>query len=352
MTQTSRPVGEHSNNYASPPHDCGPYSSLQWRIRERVQETGDLYNGTTAAGPYYGYLNNLEVTTAAGDIIIDTGACFVDGNVLINYTSSVTISPAHNAASCVVVAILNDQNTTYDGTADALTLDWPTDLTDYNGLSSVPEYSCRLAVLHSGVATMIQTTTVFMVPLATFDIDGAGVITNLTQDTTVRTWVNAEIKYALVHAIVGYNLDTTTVIRNSITLNYVQPSLALPQGAQSFAYSYTTIPNDFISDLIIDNICGGSLAGGNVYIKSYFQSGDCGEEQSATSEDTGYLTEAIGASRTGYKCHAQLAVTDANVQPGEVVKLVFERQGNNVADTLADNLHFVAFRLNYLGYRR
>lgn len=341
MTQTSYLVAEHSNNYANPPHDCGPYSSLQWRIRERAKEVGDLYNGSTAAGPYYNYLNNLEVTTAGGNIDIDTGACFVDGNILTNSTS-VTISPTHPGAPATytVVAVLNDINATYN-----TNLDFPTDLTDYNAVASIPEYSCRLAIYKGAPAGLTQTTTVFMVPLATFDITAAGVVSNLTQDTTVRTWVNAELKTHFIHCTFGYNTTDGTNIYSTTANNVV-----LPDTKDSRGYAWFNVWEDFISDMTVKAVYNYSAvgAGNDLYGDTLAYYGACGEAPANHTDSLG-IAAVTGVGGTN-NCRFELSLSNASI--GDIVRVEFRRDATNIADDLDRDVQLYGFNVEYFGYRR
>lgn len=175
MTQASRPQADNIANY--PTSDAGPYSADQWAELFQVLFTGDQ---EATQGPLLRYLNELEVTTAAGDITVDTGAGFCYGHWFVS-SATVTFSPTHVAREDRVVLVNNNTNATYN-----TNLEFPTVLTDYNLTASIEPYSCRLAILTGtgpgAPRPLVNAGGINMVQLAHYDIDGVGAVTNLTDD--------------------------------------------------------------------------------------------------------------------------------------------------------------------------
>ena len=182
MTQQSRPQADNTaNGYG----DAGPYSYNQWAEKLYATHTGDENTAVQRAllrGVVPTFDNMLVVTTAAGDITVGTGAGFSHGSFLFN-TAAVTFSPTHGVRTDYVVIVENNTNNIYN-----TNLQFPTVLTDYDATPALLAYTARLAIL-TGPAALVQTTSYWMVPLASYDIDGAGAVTNLTD---LREFIDIE----------------------------------------------------------------------------------------------------------------------------------------------------------------
>jgi len=167
MTQISRPQGGLRATYP----DSGAYTAVEWAERIAPFHSGDDFDDS---GVIPNNANYLNCTDDAADITIDTGICCVHGHVLIN-DASVTISPTHPGApdTYTVVAVQNDTAAAYNTNLD----------TPAPYAAGVPAYSTRLAILQDTV--LVQNANYWMIPLATFDITAAGVVSSLT-DT--REW--------------------------------------------------------------------------------------------------------------------------------------------------------------------
>ena len=184
MTQASRPQADNQSNGSV---DAGPYSGNQWAQLFQSLFTRDDQATRSVLGRY---ANELEVTNPAGTTIrVDTGAAVVDGHWIendatVDFTPNV---PGIASRTDKVVLVENNTNAVYDGTASAVILDFPTVLVDYGALSSVPKYSCRLAVLRgdagTGAATaLIQTASYWMVELYRFNITNVPGVNTLTDN--------------------------------------------------------------------------------------------------------------------------------------------------------------------------
>jgi len=232
MTQASRPVGQHTDNY--PNGDSGPYSSAQWRALFSTLFTSD----PTTQGPLMNYENELAVTNPAGRTIrVATGAAFVNGNLLFNdaqvdFTASI---PAGSQRYDRIVACLNESASAY-----STSLAFPDTLTDYNDASSIQAYACRLVLLQGaeggGPPSLVQTDAHYMVPLAQYIISTAGVISSLTDQRTFAVFQGSRTKKVFIQAQVGQNVDDSTQINCQETIMETEScirSRCLPSGATS-----------------------------------------------------------------------------------------------------------------------
>ena len=180
MSQISRP---QQGRYITYP-DCGGYTAQQWaRVFRR------LVQDSTTQGVFGGYLSEMEVTNPIGvTITVASGAALVNGHYCLNEDttdpandSDVDFAPSTPGADRIDKVVLVQNNT---GTPYTTNLEFPTDLTDYAGLSSIPAHSCRLAILTgvSGGAArdLVQNVPVdgdiWMIELARYTITNAPAI--------------------------------------------------------------------------------------------------------------------------------------------------------------------------------
>lgn len=185
MTQISRPQPEHQNNGYL---DSGPYSADQWAELYKILFTsGDA----VGQGPFKNVLNALAVTNpSASNIQVDTGWGVCNGHLLKNDAAVAFVPPNPSANPRIDVVVMVENNTAVArtaGIASGNNLVFPTSLTDYNSLSSLPPYTCRLAILRGSEAASptaptldVDTATLFMVPLAQYQISTGGTVSALT----------------------------------------------------------------------------------------------------------------------------------------------------------------------------
>lgn len=197
MTQISRPQPEHQNNGYL---DSGPYSADQWAELYETLFTGDE---ASDQGPLAYVLNELEVTNPSGsDIQVNTGWGICNGHLLKN-NAAVTFTPGNPSANPRIDVVVMVQNNTAivrtAGITSGNDLVFPNSLTDYNGLSSLPPYTCRLAILkgtEAGSPTAptldVDTATLFMVPLAQYQISTGGTVSALTDRREYAQKVNTK----------------------------------------------------------------------------------------------------------------------------------------------------------------
>lgn len=193
MTQSSRPQNEDRDLGYS---DSGRYSAGEWAQMLNALLVGD--DGGAAPGYRYSRgvfasaLNRLAVTNPAGTTIrVDTGASMVNGRFHLSdaLTDFAPPAPAANPRVDVVVVVENNTGAVY-----STNLIFPTVLTDYDGLASVPAYTARLAILQGQEAgapvprVLVQTADHFMIPLAQYEISIAPAIT--VGPTDMRAYVD------------------------------------------------------------------------------------------------------------------------------------------------------------------
>jgi len=180
--------------------DSGPYSADQWTELYKVLFTDDE---AATQGPLAYVLNELAVTNpSASNIQVDTGWGVCNGHLLKNDVA-VTFTPPNPSTNPRIDVVVMVQNNTAvartAGIASGNDLVFPTSLTDYNSLSSLPPYTCRLAILRGSEAASptaptldVDTATLFMVPLAQYQISTGGTVSALTDRREYAQKVNTK----------------------------------------------------------------------------------------------------------------------------------------------------------------
>jgi len=348
MTQTSRPVAQHTDNY--PDGDSGPYSSVQWRD---VFKT--LFTSDDDQGPIGGYLNNLRPDSIVGTYIwVYSGAAVVGGNILFN-DSAVTFNPPNPAGAArydYVVACLNDTDTPMTTSDAGYTLAFPTDLTDYDGSASIQEYACRLVIVRGteggGLPTLDQNDDHYMIPLASYLISTGGAISSFTD---LREFIRQRSFF--VPAQRGYNWDLVADIELDVhgTGASLSPSddlrvaVDLPNTSESMAIGQFVVPDD--------NATGGDVwlevqpvvyatASGNARIKTGVHSGPC----DSASADTDVITSTEAITQDTFNC---LTVRETAAVAGERAVVYTARDGDHADDTLGTELQVVGWIASYVG---
>lgn len=347
MTQTSFLLGQdrRTDGFGNPPHDTGPYTSLEWRERQRILHAGDRYNGSgtpvDAVGIMASYLNRLAVTVTPGspDVVnVNTGACFVDGNMMRN-SASVQITPTAPGAPATytVVVVLNDADTAYTTSISA------PGGTDYDdAVNSIPSRSCRLAIMNAAPASLVQTSAVFMIALYTFSIDVAGNITNLTD---VRSYLDTETFTSFYSSIVAKNITDGTDLFGTTDARGVP----LPTGKLSATKFAFVVPWNFLGDMQVRPVVI-PLLNGNMYALYNSYNATCGEDYNTDTDTTGWAAIALTNSDKGYNCLDWLSIANANV--GDYVVVNFSRDGTDILDTITDVVYIRGLEISYLGFRR
>ena len=150
MTQISRPQQGRQATYA----DAGGYTAPQWAQIESLQVQDRTTQGV------YNYLDAMEVTNPIGTTIrVASGAALVNGHYSLNVDLTdpsvasnmdfTVVYPVVGNRIDKVILVQNNTDDAYTGLTDygGAVLFFPTVLTDYGGLESVPARSCRLAIL-------------------------------------------------------------------------------------------------------------------------------------------------------------------------------------------------------------
>lgn len=221
MTQRSRPQAE--NITTNPLYiDSGPYTADQWRERVYAAHTGDentTGERTKLRGVIPTFDNMLVVSEpVAGTIRVGTGAGVVYGSYLFNSATvdfdALGDAPAANPRIDLVCMVENNTNAPVsDGTA-ANGWIFPTDLTDYNALSSIPAYSARLVIVKGAEAgapvepTLDTSNSLYMVAIAKYQISVLGV---------VSAFVDRR-EFADIEKIVGVESADNTTVKDALIL--------------------------------------------------------------------------------------------------------------------------------------
>lgn len=337
MTQTSRPQAEHSSNY--PLGDSGPYTGNQWREAWEVLFTG---SNSTTQGPIFDYLNELAVTLPApfgvNTFTVETGAGIVAGTLFINDAQITFSSPAPAAdRPDIVVIVENNTNAVYN-----TNLAFPTVLTDYSGLSSIPAYSARIAILlgvEGGAArALVQTNDIFMVPLHEYTTLLAGGVG--AGDTDAREYAGSKTAQLFYPALGGWNVtDGTTINPGGTAANEFLYGLEMITGKVSQGVARCNIPTqwDEITEIVVNSIYMATGVGDvrtqGGYYAGIWAGGTAWNGQSDTlaiSTDTTVANEMFGKAKS----------LNLGFAKDLVLTVMAQRTGTDGADTYAGDLYF------------
>ena len=252
----------------------------------------------------------------------------------------------------------NGTDIAYDGTPDygGTVLEFPTDLTDYAGLNSVPPHSARLAILtgvDGGAARALTQDggvdgDIWMVQLATYTISNVPALSALTD---VRDFVDAETQRFFVPAVGGAYDDTPPVelvfTPTSPVFGIQDIGLHLPINELSSVVGFFSIPTNYISDMIATALVKADTISGNVYVQNGVTYGECGESFTQHSDGAGFSAIAVDTTRN---CIDPVTLTVPTI--ADDVTLGFSRDGNNVGDTLATPLLVYGWIVEYFGWKR
>ncbi len=220
MTQWSLPQADNVVNI--PNSDAGPYSRDQWAKRLRAAHTGDdntAASRTKIRGVIPTYDNLLVPSEpVAGTVRVGSGGSMVYGSYLFNDAdvdfNAAGDAPVANPRIDLVCAVENNTNTVVaDGTA-ANGWIFPTDLTDYDGLGSIPAYSARLVIIKGAenavpvAPTLDQSNLLYMVEKARYQISTVPVISNFIDSR----------EFADIETIVGVTEANDDTIADALIL--------------------------------------------------------------------------------------------------------------------------------------
>lgn len=327
---------------------CGPYTANEWAAwMSTGQRAGGMVRTGAVSPPglpvaplfpnvgvYYGIPSRLEVTEAANQINVETGAWLCDGRFGFNDSQIKDVVPVAGNRTDYVVVRQNHSAVDFDtGPAGAAL--------------TVEANTCDITIIDSTNFTQDQDrATYWDLPLASYDIAAA----NITNAVDLREWVDAEEKRYFVPALIGYNIDTT----NTIILSYAAPSrptIELPDGVHSMACGRTVVPHDYISGFTATGIYGTCAANpvSVIFAQNTMNWGACTETFSGGGQSTtGFATEAQGGALNTYGC-AREVVGAPSID--DIVELLFERDANG-DDTMECDVFFFGWEVTYLGWGR
>lgn len=353
MSQISRPQQGRQATYP----DAGGYNANQWARLLTIAHVEDR----TSQGPFYWYLDGLAVSNPAGVTIrVAKGAGFCNGHLLINEdrldesnASNVDFTPSTPAASSrvdVVVMVQNATNAAYDGTLDygAAVLEFPTDLTDYEGTASVPANSARLAILTGveGAGAPRSLTQdvglngdIWMVELARYTISTAPAVSSLTDN---RDFVDAEEITEFVQATSGEGSVTGILGPGSDGT-----MINTPDAEDSEVSAGFIVPENFISNMRVTAVVIPDGTG-NLNASLSHSYAACGEDEFTHTDSLGLTTYAV--TNGTQSCIGEITLTNAAV--GDIVRLKINRRADLAADTINASMRVVGWKIEYFGYKR
>ena len=379
MTQISRPQQGRLVTYP----DCGGYTANQWaRVFRR------LVQDSTTQGVFANYLSEMVVSNPAGVTIrVASGAALVNGHYCFNedttdpsVASNVDFAPTTPGADRIdrVVLVQNNTDNVYN-----TNLEFPTDLTDYAGLSSVPAHSCRLAILTgvSGAAmrALIQNVAVsgniWMIEIARYTITNAPVISVGPTDyrdyapkmdtDNIEDLAITEAKIGPL-AVTSGKIDTDAVTpdkipdrtrylfipalysKNTTDGTYdadvkAQQGIEMPDGKVSEVYGQAYVPVDFVSLTNLTFIVRPA-ATGNIYGTIYYNRGSIGALWSASSLGGGPAAVAVTLNE-----NESIMSTGAVLAPvaGNFIACLYQRDAVDVLDTIGASVYAVGWLMEY-----
>jgi len=367
MTQISRPQQGRQITYP----DAGGYTANQWARLLNLQVRNEADHGV-----FYAIHDALEVTNPSGVTIrVAAGGALVRGHGFLNEdtttpsgTSNVDFTPSTPAASRTdtVVLVQNNTDNAYDGTPDygAAVLEFPTALTDYGGLSSVPAHSCRLAILtgvDGGAARALTQDIavagdIWMLELATYDISSVPVVSNLS-DHYDREFVDAEWVELFVPAaaVEEYTSTTTQYIGED---SAGDPVGVCPDSVRNFVEGVCHVPQNYIDDT-------DPLAWSCGYLGALVATGDLygftgvvrWKEATASAQAGGGSlgTEAWGGAADFGKYQRFFPITLDTSTPelGDILTFQFARYADLGSDTLTGSAVYIwGWVFKYWGWKR
>lgn len=390
MTQVSRPQsGRLVDGYV----DAGGYTADQWA---RIYSTLFTLDETTEG--VIKHLSDLEVTnpgSPSDDISVASGAALVRGHWFVNEdqatpagASDVDFVPTTPAADRIdrVVLVQNNTDLAYDGTADygSAVLEVPADLTDYDGVASVPAHTCRLAILIgvSGGAMRALTQDVaisgdiWMLEIARYTISAAGVISSLTDYRAYVPQVTTEniaddavttdkildenvtaakianrTRTFFVPALGGYGATDGMLVNGGVATGHTVPGVLVDDAGDTYVGGSFACPADWAvgTDMTITLIIrtfGGALADGAVltnYVGACRADGFAWDSMSWSSGPT----QVTSASAD--RCLYELPVTvpqNALLTANSIFSMLFTRSGND-GDDGSHNIGFMGWLVSY-----
>lgn len=371
--QISRPQQGDRATYG----DAGPYSGAEWAWAWSILFAID----PTEEGVLGFRGSELEVSSpTATSIRVASGAALVQGHLFINLDASdITNASDVDFAPTVpgialrsdrVVIVQNNTNNSYDGTADGVVLDFPTDLTDYGGSASVPPHSARLAILLGDAVTGAEETLIqdagedgdiWMIEIASYDYDTdpSNLIDDLTDTREFLLMADKIDRQIWVPATYAYNdTDGSAISLSEISFGsgYYGQGFKLPDSKDSHVIGRIALgPDDYVEDMECRGVYYYATPAGvaNIYgnlkvFGSYYQS-TIGA-LNVTSSDTQWSVKpgTYGSSINDSTIDAGLeGFATSFVTVKGVVDFQFERLATDVLDTVGGDVYFLGWSLRY-----
>ena len=258
----------------------------------------------TNLGVFYVAPNQLEVTSPANPVLIDTGAAMVGGFYFYN-DASVSIQLPINR--------VNDEQ--------------------------VPPHTARISrVASGGVIQDVNLAMYWDIPLATVTTDGAG---NATVNSDDREWVDYKIRQTLVPCVGG----TGTI--NPILAHDLR-GLTTDNNAINLAWGYWTCP-DHIDDFVAELVLIPGAGGGNCYCYNEVYYGACNELYTTHSYfNPGpagtYIATPLAVQNTQY-CVLPAPLT--LLSAGDIIHFQFGRDATDPLDTVGTDVFIPGWLVTY-----
>jgi hypothetical protein len=333
MTQSSLPqAGDETLNAAYV--DSGPYTGDEWADLFRILFTTDQQ---ATQGVLRGVDNELiPANPATRTVTIGTGAGIVNGHVLINDASVSIGVDAGAARDDSLVMLENNSNAAISAGA----------ATNYNteGNVDIPPYSARLAVVKDDAANFSQTNTLWMTRLATFTT-GAGALTSFTDVRAYCQFSGAggpATRQFLVSADSVFELDTSTLVRTAVSSDVW--GWRLTDNEVCYAHGQFSVPSDFASSMSVQAVVRAVTSSGNLFARTEFQYGACGELDATHTDDSG-VTATTALVVATITCPYSVTLTNATV--GDIVDCQFVRDAVDAQDTIDNLVYFKGWLVTY-----
>jgi len=348
MTQISLPQAGHQNSGYT---HAGPYSADQWSEMHAALFTTDPAN----QGPLQGILNELAVTNPSGaSIQVNTGWGIVNGHLLKSNAATTFTATTPSANPRIDVVVMVENNTAVNRTAGIASgngLIFPTSLTDYGGSASLKPFTAMLAVLKgteagspSAPTLDADSATLFMVPLAQYQISTGGVVSSLTNRREFAQFATSfpETRTFLVPAPTGLNTtDSTQVLVGEVP--EATHGLPMVDAKSVSAYGRFKVPADFLSGMTVKALFEPATASGNLSYQVAAQYGAVGEAFNNHTDASGGQVTAVTAD----VLNAPYTLALTNVAAGDIVSLSAARDGGDASDTLGVVVFFAGFVVEY-----
>jgi len=341
MTQISRP---QQGRYVTYP-DCGGYTANQWARVFRL-----LTNAHTTRAVFGGYLDEMEVTNPIGVTIrVASGAALVNGHYCFNedqtdpaLASNVNFVPSTPGADRIdkVVLVQNNTDTPY-----TTNLEFPTDLTDYAGLSSIPAHSCRLAILTGveGAAArdLVQDVAVdgdiWMIELSRYTITNAPLISVEPIDYRDFIYLAGDRTRSFFVPVSYGTVDKAAPLPTTFAVELIDGATTTVGGAFQ-------VPHDYKSNLVVSPVYIASGGAGDVRVSSGLYYGAIDESPATHNDLSGASAETVVSTLAQTVVLAQTLTAPT---AGDVVQCSFIREGGHGTDSYAATIYFIGWIVEY-----